>query len=177
MNADTAIRNLSTLRTAVGLGAWLTPRLAGKAFLLDPDGNPQSPYLARLFGARDVALAYGTLNSRATLAAPGSSPAWPATWPTRWPRSPAGAAATCPGSRPCSWRPRRWPRWPWARRRWPTAASSEAGAPYAGLKLLAFIAVGAVVVLLAAQAGPVASGVAVAALAVVLVTLVATGRM
>jgi hypothetical protein len=63
MNADTAIRNLSTLRTAVGLGAWLTPRLAGKAFLLDPDGNPQSPYLARLFGARDVALAYGTLNS------------------------------------------------------------------------------------------------------------------
>jgi hypothetical protein len=32
-------------------------------------------------------------------------------------------------------------------------------------------------VLLAAQAGPVASGVAVAALAVVLVTLVATGRM
>src|SRR5215207_4655054 len=63
MNADTAIRNLSALRTAVGLGAWLTPRIAGKAFLLDPDGNPQSPYLARLFGARDVALAYGALNS------------------------------------------------------------------------------------------------------------------
>ncbi|PZR65834.1 MAG: hypothetical protein DLM63_10650 [Solirubrobacterales bacterium] len=28
-------------------------------FGLDPDGNPQSPYLARLFGARDVALATG----------------------------------------------------------------------------------------------------------------------
>jgi hypothetical protein len=28
--------------------------------MLDPDSNPQSPYLARLFGVRDVAMGYGT---------------------------------------------------------------------------------------------------------------------
>jgi hypothetical protein len=63
MAPETAIRNLSSLRIAIGAAAWLAPRLAGRAFLLDPEGNPQSPYLARLFGARDVALAYGALNS------------------------------------------------------------------------------------------------------------------
>jgi hypothetical protein len=63
MDSSAAIRALSGLRIAVGAGAFLTPRLAGKAFLLDTDANPQSPYLARLFGARDVALAYGTLDS------------------------------------------------------------------------------------------------------------------
>jgi hypothetical protein len=31
--------------------------------MLDTAGNPQSPYLARLFGIRDVALAYGTTSS------------------------------------------------------------------------------------------------------------------
>jgi hypothetical protein len=51
------------LRFGVGAGSWLAPRLAGKAFLLSPDDNPQSPYLGRLFGARDVALAYGSMNS------------------------------------------------------------------------------------------------------------------
>jgi hypothetical protein len=63
MNPDDAVRNVSALRLIVGAGAWLAPRLAGKAFLLDVDDNPQSPYLARLFGARDVALAYGTMSS------------------------------------------------------------------------------------------------------------------
>ncbi|MDQ8043709.1 MAG: hypothetical protein AAGC46_03580 [Solirubrobacteraceae bacterium] len=48
---------LSALRVAVGAGAWATPNLAGKAFGLDPDANPQAAYLARLFGVRDVALA------------------------------------------------------------------------------------------------------------------------
>ena len=57
------LRTLSAIRLSVGAGAWLTPRLAGRAFLLDPDGNPQSPYLARLFGIRDVALAYGTTSA------------------------------------------------------------------------------------------------------------------
>lgn len=47
------------LRLGIGLGAWLTPRLAGRLFGLDPKGNPQSPYLARLFGIRDVALGVG----------------------------------------------------------------------------------------------------------------------
>lgn len=63
MDAEAAVKQLSGIRLGVGLGAWLTPRLAGKAFLLSVDDNPQSPYLARLFGARDVALAYGALSS------------------------------------------------------------------------------------------------------------------
>lgn len=63
MDSASAIRALAGLRLAVGAGAWLAPRATGKAFLLAPDDNPQSPYLARLFGARDAALAYGTLDS------------------------------------------------------------------------------------------------------------------
>jgi hypothetical protein len=41
----------------------VAPRLSGKAFGLDSDANPASPYLGRLFGARDVALAYGALST------------------------------------------------------------------------------------------------------------------
>jgi hypothetical protein len=60
MNPETAVKNLSLLRTVVGAAAWLTPNLAGKAFMLDVDGNPQAPYLARLFGIRDVVLGAAT---------------------------------------------------------------------------------------------------------------------
>jgi hypothetical protein len=48
---------------AVGVASWATPRLAGKLFGLDAQANPQAPYLARLFGARDVALAWGALGA------------------------------------------------------------------------------------------------------------------
>jgi hypothetical protein len=57
------IKNLAGVRLAVGLSSWATPRAAGKLFGLDADANPQSPYLARLFGVRDIALAWGVLNS------------------------------------------------------------------------------------------------------------------
>lgn len=57
------IRNLVAVRLSIGLGAWLMPRVAGRLFGLDVKGNPQAPYIARLFGARDVALAIGTLTS------------------------------------------------------------------------------------------------------------------
>ena len=63
MDNEQAIRNLAGIRMAVGTSAWATPRLAGKAFGLDADSNPQSPYLARLFGARDVALGLGALTT------------------------------------------------------------------------------------------------------------------
>ena len=63
MESAAAIRALTGLRITVGVGAWVAPRAIGKAFLLAPDDNPQSPYLARLFGARDAALAYGVLDS------------------------------------------------------------------------------------------------------------------
>jgi hypothetical protein len=63
MANDQAIQSLVGLRGAVGAGAWLTPRISGRLFGLDPDGNPQAPYLARLFGVRDVALAVGLKSS------------------------------------------------------------------------------------------------------------------
>jgi hypothetical protein len=53
------VQGLVGLRGAIGVGAWLAPRSSGRLFGLDPDANPQSPYLGRLFGARDAALAFG----------------------------------------------------------------------------------------------------------------------
>ena len=50
---------LTGLRASIGAGAWLTPRLAGRLFGLDATANPQLPYVARLFGVRDAALAAG----------------------------------------------------------------------------------------------------------------------
>jgi hypothetical protein len=63
METEQTIRSLAVLRLAVGTSAWATPRLAGKAFGLDAAGNPQSPYLARLFGVRDIALGVGALST------------------------------------------------------------------------------------------------------------------
>lgn len=63
MERSDAIRALSGLRLAVGVSSWATPRVAGRLFGLDAGANPQSPYLARLFGVRDIALAWGTLSS------------------------------------------------------------------------------------------------------------------
>lgn len=61
MERKAAISALAGLRVAVGVASWSVPRVAGKLFGLDAGANPQSPYLARLFGARDVALAWGVL--------------------------------------------------------------------------------------------------------------------
>jgi hypothetical protein len=58
-----ARRAIGLYRLAVGAGAWLVPRLGTRMFTLDPAGNPESPFLARLFGARDVALAFGTMSA------------------------------------------------------------------------------------------------------------------
>lgn len=58
-----SLNALVGIRLAIGAGAWGTPRLAGRLFGLDAEGNPQSPYLARLFGVRDVALAWGAITS------------------------------------------------------------------------------------------------------------------
>jgi hypothetical protein len=63
MSSDTAVRNISILRIAIGVTSWLAPRLAGRLFGLDPVRNPQSAYLARLFGVRDIALGVGALQS------------------------------------------------------------------------------------------------------------------
>jgi hypothetical protein len=53
------VKSLIGIRGVVGAGAWLAPRTSGRLFGLDPAGNPQAPYLGRLFGVRDVALAFG----------------------------------------------------------------------------------------------------------------------
>ena len=63
MNPESAPTALAALRIAIGGGAWLTPNLAARLFGLDADGNPQAPYLGRLFGVRDLALGAGTLAS------------------------------------------------------------------------------------------------------------------
>ena len=61
--------SLSIARIVVGTAAWVAPKPALKAGLLDA-AAPQSPYLLRLFGARDVALGTITL-----LAPPATRPA------------------------------------------------------------------------------------------------------
>lgn len=53
------MQQLVATRTAIGVGAWVAPKLSGRLFGLDPEANPQSPYLGRLFGVRDVALGFG----------------------------------------------------------------------------------------------------------------------
>src|SRR3989442_2692071 len=60
---DKAKDAVAISRIAVGAGAWLTPNLSGRMFGLDPEGNPQLPYVGRLFGARDVVLGAGVLRS------------------------------------------------------------------------------------------------------------------
>ncbi len=52
--------SLSLARIVVGAAAWAAPELSLKGAMLDA-GATQSPYLLRLFGARDVALGAATL--------------------------------------------------------------------------------------------------------------------
>jgi hypothetical protein len=52
-------RALLAARTALGVSTLLAPRLAGKAFFLDPDDNPQLPVLGRMWGIRNLSLAAG----------------------------------------------------------------------------------------------------------------------
>lgn len=54
------LKALIALRVSIGSGTWLAPRLAGRLFGLDVEGNPQLPYVGRLFGVRDVVLGAGT---------------------------------------------------------------------------------------------------------------------
>jgi hypothetical protein len=52
-------RTLLTARAALGVATLLVPRLAGKAFFLDPSDNPQLPVIARMWGIRNLSLAAG----------------------------------------------------------------------------------------------------------------------
>ena len=64
MDRDTALKTLAGLRLAVGLTSWVAPNFGGRLFGLEPEANPQAPYLGRLFGIRDVALAVGPLRAK-----------------------------------------------------------------------------------------------------------------
>ena len=57
MDALTARRTLAQVRLAIGIGALVAPRVTGKLFGIDVAENPAAPYLARLFGAREVYMA------------------------------------------------------------------------------------------------------------------------
>ena len=57
MDPYSARRTLAGVRAALGVGALLAPRVTGKLFGIDVDANPAAPYLARLFGARELFMA------------------------------------------------------------------------------------------------------------------------
>jgi hypothetical protein len=52
-------RALLGARTALGILTLLAPRLAGRAFLLDPAANLQLPLIGRMWGIRNLSLAAG----------------------------------------------------------------------------------------------------------------------
>jgi hypothetical protein len=53
---------LPALRLAIGVGAWAAPGVTGKVFgFKNIDTNHEALFMARLFGARDVALGAGAL--------------------------------------------------------------------------------------------------------------------
>lgn len=56
MDAITARRTLAQLRLAVGIAALVAPRLAGRVLGIDV-ADRSTPYLLRLFGAREVYMA------------------------------------------------------------------------------------------------------------------------
>jgi hypothetical protein len=60
------VNAIVAIRANIGLGAWAAPRLAGRLFGLDAEANPQLPYVGRLFGVRDIALAAGVRASSGT---------------------------------------------------------------------------------------------------------------
>jgi hypothetical protein len=56
-------RSLLAARAALGVSTLLAPRLAGRAFFLDPEKNPQLPVIGRMWGIRNLSLAAGMYGS------------------------------------------------------------------------------------------------------------------
>ncbi|MHB1469353.1 MAG: hypothetical protein ACYCU0_02940 [Solirubrobacteraceae bacterium] len=55
---------IATTRGAIGLAAFVAPRYFQDRAGLSASKNPQSPYLVRIAGGRDLGLAIGVLSSR-----------------------------------------------------------------------------------------------------------------
>ena len=58
------VTGISVGRIAIGVGALVAPELAGKLFRLNGQGNPQLPYMTRMFASREIALGAVTLVSK-----------------------------------------------------------------------------------------------------------------
>lgn|SRR5690348_1344940 len=58
------VTGLSVGRIVIGIGAVAAPDLASRLFRLNVSGNPQLPYMMRMFGSREIALGAVTLASR-----------------------------------------------------------------------------------------------------------------
>ena len=65
MPSNSPAQLIPQARIAIGAGAWMAPNLSGRILGLDPVANPQSAFLGRLFGARDIALGVGALAASA----------------------------------------------------------------------------------------------------------------
>lgn len=65
------ITGIAGARVAIGVTTLLSPTFASRLFMLDVRGNPQLPYMARLFASREIALGAMTLaapeDARATM--------------------------------------------------------------------------------------------------------------
>lgn len=57
MDPLTARKTIAGIRAGIGVGTLLAPRVTAKVFGIDAEANPAAPYLARLFGARELYLA------------------------------------------------------------------------------------------------------------------------
>lgn len=64
-----ARRNLSVMRLAIGGMSYLAPRVAARAFAIDPDESAAMPSAVRLFGARELVTGIATME-------PGVSRRW-----------------------------------------------------------------------------------------------------
>lgn len=59
-------RFLVGARLTLGVSALVAPRAAGRPFGLDADANPQLPFIGRMWGIRNVALAAGMVGLSGT---------------------------------------------------------------------------------------------------------------
>jgi hypothetical protein len=60
------VTGLALGRILLGISALISPGLTMKLFRLHPSGNPQLPYMSRMFGSREVALGALTLATSGT---------------------------------------------------------------------------------------------------------------
>lgn len=60
------VTGLALGRIAIGLLSYSSPALGARLFRLDAAGNPQAPYLSRMFGSREVALGAAVLATSGT---------------------------------------------------------------------------------------------------------------